>query len=98
MNPKDFRNDVVGFVLRYKSENQGVSPDWTGYEKLRDVIQKKMFTNTEDLLPIISFAKKSSKDEEEKHEDFVNRMVEKGYTKKQVRLVVEWYLRFSKHN
>lgn len=97
-NPKDFRNDVVGFVLRYRSENKGISPDWTSYEKLRDVIEKKMFANTEDLLPIISFSKKSTKEEEDKHEDFVNRMVEKGYTKKQVRLVVEWYLRFSKHN
>ena len=97
VNPKDFRNDVVSFVLRHKSDNLGVSPDWTSYEKLREVIEKKMFSNTEDLLPIISFAKKASKDEEDKHEDFVGRMVAKGYTEKQVRRAVEWYLRFSKN-
>jgi serine protein kinase len=30
------------------------------------------------------------------HEDFVNRMVSKGYTPKQVRLLCEWYLRVRK--
>ncbi|MFT5394570.1 MAG: serine protein kinase, partial [Gammaproteobacteria bacterium] len=31
-----------------------------------------------------------------KHENFVQRMVEKGYTHKQVRLLSEWYLRVRK--
>ncbi len=34
--------------------------------------------------------------DQKKHEDFVNRMVEKGYTQKQVRLLSEWYLRVRK--
>jgi len=38
----------------------------------------------------------SSADEQKKHEDFVTRMVEKGYTAKQVRLLCEWYLRVRK--
>ena len=33
-----------------------------------------------------------------KHNDFVKRMVDKGYTKKQVRLAVEWFLRYRKNN
>ena len=37
-----------------------------------------------------------SADELKKHEDFVNRMVQKGYTPKQVRLLCEWYLRVRK--
>jgi serine protein kinase len=97
-NPKDFRNEIVGFVLRQKANNGGKNPDWTSYEKLREVIEKKMFANTEELLPVISFNKKASQEEEEKHNNFVKRMFDKGYTKKQVRLAVEWYLRFSKHN
>ena len=60
------------------------------------VIEKKMFSNTEDLLPVISFNAKASADEQKKHEDFVNRMVEKGYTHRQVRLLCEWYLRVRK--
>ena len=31
-----------------------------------------------------------------KHQDFVARMVERGYTEKQVRLLSEWYLRVRK--
>jgi serine protein kinase len=95
-NPKDFRNEIVNFVLRARAHNQGKNPAWTSYEKLRGVIEKKMFSSTEDLLPVISFNAKSSADDLSKHEDFVNRMMSKGYTQKQVRLLSEWYLRVRK--
>ena len=95
-NPKDFRNEIVNFVLRARANNHGKNPLWTSYEKLRLVIEKKMFSNTEELLPVISFNAKASADEAKKHEDFVTRMVGKGYTPKQVRLLCEWYLRVRK--
>ena len=95
-NPKDFRNEIVNFVLRARANNQGKNPVWTSYEKLRTVIEKKMFSNTEELLPVISFNAKASADEAKKHENFVQRMVDKGYTSKQVRLLCEWYLRVRK--
>lgn len=95
-NPKDFRNEVVNFVLRAKANNDGRNPTWTSYEKLRHVIEKKMFSSTEELLPVISFSTKSSREEQQKHDNFVSRMVERGYTEKQVRLLAEWYLRVRK--
>ncbi len=95
-NPKDFRNEIVNFVLRARANNKGQNPVWTSYEKLRTVIEKKMFSNTEELLPVISFNAKTSTDDQKKHDDFVARMMEKGYTKKQVRLLSEWYLRVRK--
>lgn len=95
-NPKDFRNEVVNFVLRARANNHGNNPKWNSYEKLRTVIEKKMFTNTEDLLPVISFNAKASEDDKKKHEEFIARMVDKGYTAKQVRLLCEWYLRVRK--
>ncbi|MFO1378788.1 MAG: PrkA family serine protein kinase [Chitinivorax sp.] len=95
-NPKDFRNEIVNFVLRARANNAGKNPAWTSYEKLRAVIEKKMFSNTEDLLPVISFNAKASTDDAKKHQDFVERMVAKGYTAKQVRLLCEWYLRVRK--
>ncbi|NVK37464.1 MAG: PrkA family serine protein kinase [Gammaproteobacteria bacterium] len=95
-NPKDFRNEVVNFVLRAKANNAGKNPSWQSYEKMRAVIEKKMFANTEDLLPVISFNAKGSNDEKKKHDNFVARMVERGYTEKQVRLLSEWYLRVRK--
>lgn len=97
-NPKDFRNEIVNFVLRARAQNNGKNPHWTSYEKLREVIEKKMFSNTEDLLPVISFNAKSSGDDVKKHENFVKRMMDKGYTEKQVRLLTEWYLRVRKSN
>ena len=95
-NPKDFRHEVVNFVLRARANHEGKNPDWTSYEKLRRVIEKKMFSSTEELLPVISFSAKSSTSEQRKHDNFVNRMVERGYTEKQVRLLAEWYLRVRK--
>jgi serine protein kinase len=95
-NPKDFRNEVVNFVLRARANNHGNNPKWNSYEKLKTVIEKKMFTNTEDLLPVISFNAKASEEDKKKHADFIDRMVDKGYTAKQVRLLCEWYLRVRK--
>ncbi len=95
-NPKDFRSEIVNFVLRARANNEGRNPKWTSYEKLRNVIEKKMFASTEDLLPVISFNPKASEDDRQKHQAFVERMVDRGYTEKQVRLLSEWYLRVRK--
>lgn len=97
-NPKDFRNEVVKWVLRRRAENDGKMPDWTEYEKMRDVIEKKMFETIDDLLPVISFSKKSSKELEKKHEEFVERMMKKGYTEKQIKRLVEWFIRVRTNN
>lgn len=95
-NPKDFRNEIVNFVLRARANNKGKNPSWLSYEKMRAVIEKKMFSNTEDLLPVISFNAKASNEDQRKHNEFVKRMIERGYTEKQVRLLSEWYIRVRK--
>ncbi len=95
-NPKDFRHEVVNFVLRARANNNGNNPTWMSYEKMRTVIEKKMFSNTEDLLPVISFNAKASSDDQRKHGEFVKRMINRGYTEKQVRLLSEWYIRVRK--
>ena len=95
-NPKDFRHEVVNFVLRARASNNGKNPAWNSYEKLRLIIEKNMFSSTEDLLPVISFNPKGSTEDHDKHKDFVGRMTDYGYTEKQVRLLSEWYLRVRK--
>ncbi|NJO32641.1 MAG: PrkA family serine protein kinase [Rhodospirillales bacterium] len=95
-NPKDFRYEVVKFSLRARARNGGKNPDWTSYEKIRDVIERRMFSQVEDLLPVISFGAKKDGDAEKKHHEFVDRMVARGYTKRQVRRLVEWYMRVKK--
>jgi serine protein kinase len=82
-NPKDFRNEIVKFSLRARANNGGRNPS----------IEKRMFSQVEDLLPVISFGSKKDGDTEKKHEDFVRRMVNRGYTERQVRRLVEWYMR-----
>jgi serine protein kinase len=92
-NPKDFRNEVVKFTLRSRAANKGRNPSWTSYEKIREVIERRMFSQVEDLLPVISFGSKKDNETEKKHGEFVERMVERGYTERQVRRLVEWYMR-----
>ena len=95
-NPKDFRNEVVKFSLRHRASNDGKNPSWTSYEKLREVIEKRMFGQVEDLLPVISFGSKKDTDTDRKHAEFVDRLVDRGYTRRQVRRLVEWYMRVNK--
>lgn len=92
-NPKDFRNEVVKFALRARAANGGKNPSWTSYEKIREVIERRMFSQVEDLLPVISFGSKKESETERKHTEFVARMMERGYTERQVRRLVEWYMR-----
>ncbi|MGP2493610.1 PrkA family serine protein kinase [Mesorhizobium sp. PUT5] len=95
-NPKDFRNEVVKFTLRARARNNGRNPSWTSYEKLREVIEKRMFGQVEDLLPVISFGSKQDSVTEKRHTEFVQRMAERGYTERQVRRLVDWYMRVNK--
>lgn len=95
-NPKDFRNEVVNFVLR--AERNGNSVKWTHYEKLKNLIEKRIFSSAEDMLPIISFGSKKDTETAEKHDKFVKRMVSIGYTERQVRRAVDFYLKSRKSN
>jgi serine protein kinase len=92
-NPKDFRNEVMKFALRARANRGGRNPSWTSYEKIREVIERRMFSQVEDLLPVISFGSKKDGESEKKHGEFVQRMTSRGYTERQVRRLVEWYMR-----
>ena len=91
VNAKDFRNDIVHYVLRYRARNEGKIPAWNSYEKIKVVIEKKMFSATQDIMPIVSFSPKGSSEEQKKHDDFVKRMVSKGYTERQIKTMVDWW-------
>ena len=87
---------MVKFALRSRAGHSGKNPSWTSYEKLREVIEKRMFSQVEDLLPVISFGSKKDSETERKHTDFLERMMSRGYTPRQVRRLVEWYMRVNK--
>ncbi len=92
-NPKDFRHEIVNFALRHQAKHDGKNPKWTAYEKLKRVIEATMFAKTQDLLPVISFTGQGNKDDKKKHDSFVTRMVELGYTERQTRRIVDWHMR-----
>jgi serine protein kinase len=92
-NPKDFRNEIVKFALRSRAKLEGHNPAWTSYEKIREVIEKRMFSQVEDLLPVISFGSKKDGETDKKHAEFVERMKARSYTERQVRRLVDWYMR-----
>ena len=55
-----------------------------------------MFSQVEDLLPVISFGSKQDSETEKKHNEFVKRMIDRSYTERQTRRLVEWYMRVNK--
>lgn len=91
-NEKDFRNEIVKYCLKFRAKNNGQNPSWSSYAKMREVIEKKIFSSTDEIIPIISFSKKATANEQQKHNAFVERMIENGYTEKQVRRVCDFYL------
>ncbi len=84
------------FALRARAKNEGTPPSWTSYEKIREVIEKRMFSQVEDLLPVISFGTKKDSKTDKQHAEFVQRMADRGYTERQVRRLVEWYMRVNR--
>jgi len=96
VNAKDFRSECVNFVLR--AERGGRKVKWTSYEKMKEVIEKRMFSSLNDLLPVISYGQKQDQETEQKHEKFIQRMKENGYSEKQCQRLVEWFIRFNKNS
>ena len=55
-----------------------------------------MFSQVEELMPVISFGTKKDTNTDKQHQEFVGRLTERGYTERQVRRLVEWYMRVNK--
>lgn len=89
-NAKDFRNEIVHYVLRFKNKN-GVAPRWNEYEKIKVVLEKRMFSATENIMPVVSFGPKQDAETAEKHNKFLERMESLGYTQNQTKILVSWW-------
>jgi len=95
---KDFRQEVVDYIIRYRADNEGKIPKWDSYSKLKEVIEKRLFSASDEVMPVISFGPKQNNDSKKKHSEFLSRMTERGYTEKQVKILVEWYNRHKTNN
>jgi serine protein kinase len=89
-NAKDFRHEIVHYVLRYKNKN-GSAPRWNEYEKIKVVLEKRMFSATENIMPVVSFGPKQDTETAEKHNKFLERMESLGYTQNQTKILVSWW-------
>jgi serine protein kinase len=82
----------VNYCLKFKAKNEGNMPAWDAYEKIKVVIEKKLFAATEQIMPVVAFGPKQDKDTQEKHDGFVQRMIDRGYTAEQVKIVTSWWV------
>ncbi len=94
-DPSKFRQEIINFCLRARPAHGGKDPPWTSHERVREMIEKKVFSPLETLLPVISFGNKKDSETQEKHEEFVKRMVLQGYTMLQVHRLVDWYIHLN---
>lgn len=97
-NPKDFRSEIVEYVLRYQARHSGNKPNWKDYNQIREVIERNICSNMGDLLPIISYGAKKDSESQEKYSNFISRMIELGYgSEKVVNRAVEFFKRAKKN-
>lgn len=90
-NPESFRGLYVEYVLRYKARNAGAMPGWETFSDMKRVIERLIVKQTENELPYLSFAPHKDAEGQKKHDAFVERMMQKGYTRGQVQRVVMWW-------
>jgi serine protein kinase len=95
-SPKEFRQEITRFVMKHRGNNKGNLPRWDEFEKMRVVIEKKVLASTDEILPVISFSPKRSEEEQKKHNQFVTKMTERGYTTRQTRFLCDWFMRTRK--
>lgn len=93
MNHKDFRDQTVRFALQYQAKHGGEMPAWNSYYKIREVLEKSMFNQVQDLIPVLSVAGKGTSDQKQKHKTFVSEMKKKGYTARQVQILQDWFIK-----
>ncbi len=95
-NTKDFRQEIVNFVYKYRAKHENKNPPWTIHEPLRAVLEQNMFEQIKEYLPVISFkGTHKHADDQKKHQQFVDAMIAKGYTPYQLQVVWGWYERYK---
>ena len=85
----------TGLSLPLLRRELGAAGRIVGIEQCPEMIAKARARVTQHRWRNVELINASA-EERRKHESFVARMVDKGYTEKQVRLLCEWYLRVRK--
>ena len=94
-NPKDFRHEIVNWALRYKATKKS-TPSWDCYAPIKRVLEKALFDKMDDLIPVLSAKGTKSSGAAAKFKSFTENMKELGYTDRQVKRLVDWYVKKKK--
>lgn len=90
-NPKDFRQEIVNFALRYHKKF-GTDPRWDASDKFRELIEANILEGERNIMPVLVFDKHKRAGEKETTNNVVKAMEKKGYTKKQIKFLYNWVL------
>jgi serine protein kinase len=87
-----FRQDVIAFL--WSAARKGETITYQSYEPLKEAIEKKLLTSVRDLSRIVTKARTRDKDQKEKYNTMVERMIENGYCE----ICVDKVLKFAANN
>lgn len=74
---KGFRQDVMAYLMSMFRKNEKV--DWRSYEPLKEAIENKLMASVKDLSRIVTKAKIRDKEQQQKYDVMVSKMIENGY-------------------
>ena len=83
-----FRQEVVAFM--FSAQRRGEKIDYKSYEPLKEAIEKKLMTSVRDLSRIITKARTRDEEQSEKYNAMVNKLLEDGYCKSCVDVVLKY--------
>lgn len=92
-NARDFRQEVVQYILEQKAEGNEVK--WNSYKPVADVIKKHVDVKFEDLKPVTSFSEKKTDEDQAAHDTYVANMRKKGYTDSMLRRADDYIKSFK---
>ena len=95
-NPKDFRNEVVKFALRARAAIPGATRPGPPTRSCARSSSGACSRRSRICCRSSASAARRTPRPRRSTPTFVDRMVERGYTERQVRRLVEWYMRVNK--
>lgn len=87
-----FRQDVISFL--WSNMRKGDNVDYKSYEPLKEAIEKKLLASVRDLSRIVTKARTRDKEQQEKYNAMVERLLEQGYCE----TCVDVILKFASNN
>ena len=74
---KGFRQDVMAYLMSMFRKNEKVA--WRSYEPLKEAVENKLMASVKDLSRIVTKAKIRDKEQQQKYNVMVAKMIESGY-------------------